>query len=85
MRGYERAVTRIFPFEGTAPSDGLRSLVLLRHKFFRVLGAETNPQHGQRGKVLASARVNRKRMVAIEFGIWRSGRAGGSSGSVIVG
>jgi len=27
------------------------------------------PQHGQRGKVLASASVNRLRMVVIEFGM----------------
>ena len=43
------------------------------------------PQHGHRGKVLMRARINRSRMVAIEFGMWRSGREGGASGSIIVG
>ena len=43
------------------------------------------PQHGHRGNVLTSASINRMRMVAIEFGIWRSGRKGGSSGSITVG
>jgi hypothetical protein len=43
------------------------------------------PQHGHRGKALASARIKRVRMVAIEFGTWRSGRKGGSSGSITFG
>jgi len=32
-----------------------------------------------------SALIKRSRMVAIEFGMWRSGRKGGSAGSVTVG
>jgi hypothetical protein len=32
-----------------------------------------------------SALIKRKRMVAIEFGMWRSGRKGGSPGSITVG
>jgi hypothetical protein len=32
-----------------------------------------------------SALINRTRMVAIEFGMWRSGRKGGSSGSITFG
>ena len=32
-----------------------------------------------------SALIKRMRMVAIEFGMWRSGRKGGSSGSITVG
>ncbi len=34
---------------------------------------------------LMSALINRTRMVAIEFGTWRSGRKGGSSGSITFG
>src|SRR3990167_7189340 len=70
--------------------DGARSqqraLVLLHHKFpcrvFRAIGAA---QHGHRDKVPTSATIKCRRMVAIEFGIWRSGRNGGASGSVTVG
>jgi hypothetical protein len=42
-------------------------------------------QHGHRDSVLASITVNRLRMVAIEFVTWRSGRKGGTSGSVTFG
>jgi sugar lactone lactonase YvrE len=51
-------------------------LVLLCHKFrcpFRTV------QHGQRDSVAARATTNFRRIVAIEFGTWRSGRNGGSS------
>ena len=63
-----------------------RELVLLHHKFRRdgFLPIEA-AQHGHRDKVLTSATINRRRMVAIEFGTWRSGRNGGASGSVTVG
>ena len=57
----------------------LMDLVLLCHKFwcpFRVA------QHGQRESVVARAATNLRRIVAIEFGTWRSGRNGGSSGLV---
>ena len=61
-------------------------LVLLHHKFLRegflAIGAA---QHGHRDRVLTSATINCRRMVAIEFGTWRSGRNGGASGSVTVG
>jgi hypothetical protein len=43
------------------------------------------PQHGHRGRVLVIALIRRRRMVAIELGMWRSGRKGGSSGSITVG
>jgi hypothetical protein len=63
-----------------------RLLVLLHHKFLRegflAIGAA---QHGHRDRVLTSATINCRRMVAIEFGTWRSGRNGGASGSVTVG
>jgi hypothetical protein len=58
-------------------SDG--HLVLLCHKFGCLLRAA---QHGQRESVVARAATNLRRIVAIEFGTWRSGRNGGSSGLV---
>ena len=60
-------------------------LVLLRHKFIRAPRTATPPQHGQRGRRLMIAATSLRRMVAIEFGICRSGRKGGSAGSVTVG
>src|SRR5439155_21205476 len=55
------------------------SLVLLCHKFrYRFRAA----QHGQRDSIVARAATNLLRIVAIEFGTWRSGRNGGSSGLV---
>ena len=54
----------------------LRVLILLRHKFLvdrdrLAIGAA---QHGHRGSVLTRAAMRRRRMVAIEFATWRSGR-----------
>src|SRR5262249_40810283 len=54
-------------------------LILLCHKFRCLLRAA---QHGQRESVVARAATNLRRIVAIEFGTWRSGRNGGSSGLV---
>ena len=54
-------------------------LFLLCHKFGCLLRAA---QHGQRESVVARAATNLRRIVAIEFGTWRSGRNGGSSGLV---
>ena len=66
--------------------DAKRVLVLLHQKFFRrrclVIGAE---QHGHRGSFLTSAAIKRRRIVAIEFGMWRSGRSGGTAGSITFG
>jgi hypothetical protein len=42
-------------------------------------------QHGHRSRLLVSATVRRRRIVAIELGICRSGRIGGASGSVTIG
>ena len=39
-------------------------------------------QHGQRDSIVARAATNLRRIVAIEFGTWRSGRNGGCSGLV---
>jgi hypothetical protein len=44
-------------------------LILLRHRRRRPLDAAPAPQQGHRGSVLMSARINRARMVAIEFGM----------------
>src|SRR6266851_1549198 len=62
-----------------------KALVLLCHKFIRTGRAVEARQHGHRGKRLTRASMMRRRTVAIEFGTWRSGRNGGSSGSVTVG
>src|SRR6202142_4626140 len=76
-------------FPGSAPSldrAHALSLVLLRHKFLRccclTIGAA---QHGHRASVLTRAAISSRRIVAIEFGMCRSGRSGGASGSVTVG
>jgi hypothetical protein len=61
-------------------------LVLLHHKsLWRVFLAMGTAQHGHRDKVLTSATIRYRCMVATEFGLWRSGRKGGASGSVTVG
>ena len=68
-------------------------LVLLRHKLRRerpfILRRERRfdlaPQHGQRDRISTSLATSRRRMVAMEFGTCRSGRSGGSSGSVTFG
>lgn len=57
-------------------------LVLLRHKsgiLIVVFGRAW--QHGHRSSVLARATVSLRRMVAMELGMWRSGRIGGAVGS----
>jgi hypothetical protein len=63
----------------------LRAFVVLRHNFYRLYAAGFLPQQGHRGRFLTSALINLKRTVAIEFGMWRSGRKGGSSGSITFG
>src|SRR5262245_33452821 len=68
-------------------------LILLRHKLRRerpfILRRERRfdlaPQHGQRDRISTSLATSRRRMVAMEFGTCRSGRSGGSSGSVTFG
>ena len=54
-------------------------LVLLCHRLNR---PDSRWQHGQRGRVRAMARAMATRTVVMEFGTWRSGRIGGSSGSI---
>jgi Fic family protein len=57
------------------------ALILLRHKLRRCgylwIGVL---QHGHRGRALTRAAINRRRIVAIEFGTCRSGRSGGALG-----
>ena len=53
-----------------ADGKGTGPLVLLRHEFLRRDDfAITELQHGHRGRLLTSAPINRRRMVAIEFGM----------------
>src|SRR5258708_28092546 len=60
-------------------------LILLRYELLRARFRAVRPQHGHRGNRLTIAAMSLRRMVAIEFGMCRSGRKGGSSGSVTVG
>jgi hypothetical protein len=60
-------------------------LVLLHHKSHLRYFANGVVQQGHRGKLLTSAVMRRRRTVAIEFGICRSGRKGGAAGFVTVG
>src|SRR5258706_16393122 len=53
--------------------------------FRRLCLAAFAPQQGHRGKVLMIALIKGTRMVAIEFGMWRSGRNGGSPWSIAFG
>jgi hypothetical protein len=53
--------------------------------FRRLCPTAFAPQQGHRGKFFMIALIKRTRVVAIEFGMWRSGRKGGSPGSVTVG
>src|SRR3979411_1271519 len=52
--------------------------VISVHRGYPAIGAA---QHGHRGRYLTSSAIRRRRMVAIEFGMCRSGRKGGASGS----
>ena len=52
--------------------------------FLRVRDAAMAPRQGHRVIVLLRARFSRTRRVVIEFGMWRSGRKGRSSGPVRV-
>jgi len=61
------------------------ALILLHHKVRLLCLEALLPQQGHRGRVLMSALIKRTRMVAIEFAMWRSGRKGGSPGSITVG
>src|SRR5262245_59342139 len=61
------------------------AFVLLRHKLRRPCVVGLAPQQGHRARFFTSARIKRMSIVAIEFGTWRSGRKGGSSGSITFG
>jgi hypothetical protein len=54
------------------PADSSRThhaLVLLRQKFERLYFVIRARQQGHRGKLVMRASINRRRMVAIEFGM----------------
>ena len=71
---------------GAVVTNVANALILLRHKFRRVERTVIAAwQQGHRDRRLARATARRRRMVAIEFGTWRSGRSGGAAGSVTVG
>ena len=79
--------------KGEGPVAGRRgqvphpvSLVLLRQAFLRTHRfANGAAQHGHLGRVLTISAIIRCRRVAIELGMWRCGRSGGSSGSITSG
>src|SRR3954465_8031481 len=61
------------------------TLFLLRHRIgavTAVLGGAL--QQGHRARVVARATIRCRRIVAIEFATCRSGRTGGTSGSIIL-
>jgi hypothetical protein len=61
-------------------------LILLHHKVCgRMCLAVEAAQHGHRGNLRTRIAISRRRTVAIEFGMCRSGRRGGASWSVTVG
>src|SRR5262249_16049508 len=64
---------------------GPTQLVLLRHKFRRMFRGNLRAQHGQRGSILAIATTIAQWTVAIELGMCRWGRSGGTAGSVTTG
>ena|SRR5215471_14986125 len=75
-----RFINVTFRYNGTMPIQFSNcTLLLLCHKFRYLFRAA---QHGQRDSIVARAATNLRRIVAIEFGTWRSGRNGGSSGLV---
>ena len=66
-----------------AQGDTLSALGLASLTVSQISGCPLRAaQHGQRESVVARAATNLRRIVAIEFGTWRSGRNGGSSGLV---
>src|SRR4051794_27640443 len=59
---------------------------LLRHRNGLVLLVLRGAlQHGHRARVVARATIRCRRIVAIELATCRSGRTGGTSGSIILG
>ena len=67
--------------------DVVKALVVLRQNYLRgrIIALFGTLQHGHRGNALTIALISRMRMVAIEFGMWRSGRKGGASGPITAG
>lgn len=61
----------------------IQRLILLGHKVRRLDAGAA--QQGHRGRAMTRTAINRRRIVAIEFGTCRSGRSGGASGSMTAG
>lgn len=79
-----RASRLLLPRSGLERSDFVPwHLVLLRHKVRRLDAGAA--QQGHRGRAMTRTAINRRRIVAIEFGTCRSGRRGGASGSMTAG
>ena len=83
--GFQALYLRLQSLIGTALTNFATSYSYCVTTFCRLDVAAFAPQQGHRGRVFASAVIKRARIVAIEFGKWRSGRKGGSSGSITVG
>ena len=85
QRVEDRMSLRAFRADGISLLRACRSgysyCVIIFHRLYLAVFV---PQQGHRSKVLMIALIKRMRMVAIEFGMWRSGRKGGSPGSIIV-
>jgi len=82
----DRAVRLIERFAACFTDARDAALVLLRHNGrWRLCWRLLAPQHGHRGSRLTRATMRRRRMVAIELGMCRSGRIGGASGSITFG
>ena len=71
-RDIQTLIAKGAPIEGEA-GIGYSYCVIIS---CRLYVAALAPQQGHRGRVLMSALIKRTRMVAIEFGMWRSGRKG---------
>ena len=78
---YRKLVARKFDGSKARRSPG-RPRIKREVEQLIVRMARENRDWGQRESVVARAATNLRRIVAIEFGTWRSGRNGGSSGLV---
>jgi hypothetical protein len=84
QRSQEPTIKPAFKALCSSKNDNFSSLlVLLCHKCRCLFGVAIGAaQHGHLDSVVTRATTSFRRTVAIEFGTWRSGRSGGSSGLV---